>query len=192
MKFLALLGALITLAAPLALAQNDAVVTRRALELRETPDDAARSLAPLAAQTPVTRQAGRQGAWVQIRTAQGISGWVHMFEVGPANAPAPASSGNAATSAMRGLTGLFDKGHSQTASTGTTSVIGIRGLGAEDIANAVPNPALVNQAEAMRADAAQARQFASAASLTAREVKALPVPSARAEPTSNSSNREAP
>ena len=176
MKFSILCAIVITLFASSVRAQSDAVVTRRPLELRETPDDRARSLAPVAAQTPVTRLAGRQGAWVQIRTAQGTTGWVHMFEVGPAGAPAAAPSGNAATSALRGLTGFFDKGSAPAPSSGTTSVIGIRGLGAEDIANATPNPALVSQAETLRADAGQARRFASDADLTARDVKPLPAP----------------
>jgi len=176
MKFSNLCVMLLALLASAVLAQTDAMVTRRPLELREAPDDGARSLAPLTAQTPVTRLAGRQGAWVQIRTAQGTTGWVHMFEVGPAGAPAAAPTGNAATSALRGLTGFFDKGSAPAPSSGTTSVIGIRGLGAEDIANATPNPALVSQAETYRADAAQAKRFAGEAALQARDVPALPAP----------------
>jgi len=176
MKFSILCAIVVALFASSARAQTDAVMTRRPLELRETPDDRARSLAPVAAQTPVTRLAGRQGAWVQVRTAEGTTGWVHMFEVGPASAPAAAPSGNTATSALRGLTGFLDRGSAPTSSSGTTSVIGIRGLGAEDIANATPNPALVSQAETYRADASQARRFASDAALQARDVSPLPTP----------------
>lgn len=157
------------------LAQNEASEIRRATELRETPNDAARSLAALAAQTPVSRLAGRQGGWVQIKTAQGSTGWVHLFDVGPIASPTP--SGNAATSALRGITSLFNQGKAQPSSTGSTALIGIRGLGAEDIANATPNPQAVSQVEALRADAGQARKFASDADLTARVVAPLPAPS---------------
>jgi hypothetical protein len=58
----------------------------------------------------------------------------------------------------------------------STSTVGIRGLGAEDLANAQPNLAAVAQADANRANAAQARQFAGGASLSSRQVEPLPVP----------------
>jgi hypothetical protein len=57
-----------------------------------------------------------------------------------------------------------------------TSTVGIRGLGAEDLANAQPNLAAVAQADANRANAAQARQFAGSASLGSRQVEPLPTP----------------
>ena len=60
--------------------------------------------------------------------------------------------------------------------TTATATVGIRGLSAEDIANAQPNPAAVTQAEKMRLSADQARQFASTAPLKPRSVEALPEP----------------
>ena len=82
-----------------------------------------------------------------------------------------------------GKTGLFGGGGGST--TTATSTVGIRGLGAEDIANAQPNPAAVGRAEGLRVNADQARQFASSVSLQAREVPALAQP---ALPTSNRSS----
>ena len=95
-----------------------------------------------------------------------------MFDAGT---NPPTQGGNAATGALRGLTSFFGKGTTAAPASGT-STIGIRGLGAEDIANAQPNLAAVGQVEAMRQNAAQARQFATSAALTLQTVAELPVP----------------
>jgi len=174
--------AAIALAAMLALAAGQApaqeqVLIKRPAELREAPGEASRRLGALAVQTPVIRLGERQGPWIKVSTGTpaGTMGWVHMFDV---TAPGtPGQGGNAATGALRSLTGFFNKGSAQTpASNLATSTVGIRGLGAEDIAGAQPNPAAVGRIEAMRMDAAQARQFASDALLSSQAVDALPEP----------------
>jgi hypothetical protein len=143
---------------------------KRATELRESPGDKAASLGALPEQSAVVRTGERQGSWVKVRTSQGKSGWVHMFDLGAQ--PASASGSSSAASGLRGLGGLFGGGSTTTA----TATVGIRGLSAEDIANAQPNPAAVGQAEKMRLDAEQARQFAGAAALRQRSVEPLPEP----------------
>ena len=161
---------------------QEAAVIKRATQLRDTPSDAGASVAPLDANTVVTRSSERKGPWTKVSTPQGATGWVHMFDLGPQSGAATPSN-NAATSGLRGLGGLFGGGGGST--TTATSTVGIRGLGAEDIANAQPNPAAVGRAEGLRGNADQARQFASSASLQAREVPALAQP---ALPTSNRSS----
>lgn len=154
---------------------GEALVVKRAAQLRDAPGDASRTLAPLPVQTPLTRTGERQGAWIQVRMADGTAGWLHMFDVTSAST---ASQSGVGASALRGLTNFFNRGGSsaQSGSTVTTSTIGIRGLDAADLANAQPNMASVTQIEAMRADAGQARQFASGAALSTRVVDPLPVP----------------
>lgn len=163
-------------------AQTEALLVKRAAELREAPGESARSLAVLAARTPVTRSGGRQGAWIQVRTAEGASGWIHMFDIGSA-ASAPPSG--AAANALRGLGSFFNKGSAQGGTVTATSTVGIRGLGAEDLARAQPNPAAVTQAEALRQDADGARQFAVSAALSSRVVEPLPAPAQAQPQTSN-------
>lgn len=161
------------LAAPgLSLAQEEAAMVRRSTELREQPADAARVLAPLPQDTAVTRLAERQGAWLRVRTATGTIGWVHMFDIGaPGGATASASSG--ASGMLRGVTGFFTK---PTQTTVSTSTIGIRGLGAEDLARAQPDTAAVGRMEGLRATEQQARQFARDAQLAPSNVEPLPAP----------------
>ncbi len=171
-------GALLALAASCVVAQTtgDALLVKRGAELREAPGDAARSLAPLALQTPLTRLPARQGAWIQVRMANGTTGWVHMFDVGTGSAPSTTS--NAATGALRGISNFFNRGSAQANTTTATSTVGIRGLGAEDIANAQPNLAALSQVDAMRQDATQARRFAANAALQIRIIEPLPAPPA--------------
>lgn len=158
---------------------GEALVVKRAAQLRDAPGEASRTLAPLPVQTPLTRMGERQGPWIQVRMADGTAGWLHMFDVTSANS---ASQGGAGASALRGLTNFFSRGGSsaQSGSTVTTSTIGIRGLDAADLANAQPNMASVTQIEAMRVDAGQARQFASSAALSTRSVEPLPTAQAKA------------
>ncbi len=153
--------------------QGEAALIKREAQLREGPGDTSRSLAPLPVQTPVTRLGDRQGAWIKVRMADGATGWVHMFDITSASA----QSGSTGAGALRSLSSFFNKGSAQSSgSTVATSTIGIRGLGAEDLASAQPNLAAVAQADANRANAAQARQFAGNASLSSRQVEPLPTP----------------
>lgn len=163
--------------AGLAHAQETAL-TRRPAELREAPSDTARSLMSLPAQTQLARGTERQGPWLQVRTASGTTGWVHLFDLGPAAGAATASGGgNGVGGALRGITGLF-RGN-EPVHAGTTA--GIRGLGAEDIARANPNPAAVAQMERLRQSESDARTFAAAAGLQAAAVP--PAPAADPNPT---------
>ena len=176
------LAGLLALTGTAILAQTEQVLVKRAAELRDVPGDSGKSLGALPLQTPVTRLGERQGPWIKVSTASGATGWLHMFDVASPNAPV--QGGNAATGALRGLTNFFNKGSAQApANSYATSTVGIRGLGAEDIANAQPNPAAVGRAEALRLDAAQARQFAQQASLSLQNVDPLPAPAKPRAPT---------
>ena len=150
-------------------AQAQEATIKRATELRQAPGDQSASLGALAADGSVSRTGERKGSWVKVRTPQGSAGWVHMFDLGAQ--PATASS-NSTASGLRSVGGLFGGGSTTTA----TATVGIRGLSAEDLANAQPNPAAVSQAEKMRLSADQARQFASSAPLKPRSVEPLPEP----------------
>ncbi len=158
--------------------QGETVLVKRAAQLRDGPSDSARSLMPLALQTAIVRLGEKQGAWIKVSTPDNTLGWVHMFDV-TAAAGAAAPPGNIGTNALRGITQFFNRGSGQTpGSNVATSTLGIRGLGAENLNNAQPNALAVAQAEALRVDAVQARQFAAGAALATRQVEPLPTPEA--------------
>jgi hypothetical protein len=176
------LACVLALGSALAHAQGEAAVTKRATELRATPGDNGRSVASLPAQAPITRLGDRQGAWVLVRNAAGATGWLHLFEIGPASGAAAADGagqGNAATGALRGLSNLFTKNKSTAVNT-PTATLGIRALDAADLANAQPNPGAVTAMEGLRQNENQARAFAKSASLSAVAVEPLPQPQAQA------------
>ena len=108
---------------------------------------------------------GRKGYCIALLAALACTG-----------ALAQSSAGNAVTGALRGITSLFNRSGAGSPATLSTSTIGIRGLGAEDIANAQPNAAAVGQMESLRLDEAQARSFAADAALAPVAVQPLPVP----------------
>ena len=160
-------------------AQGETVLIKRVAQLREGPSESSRSMLPLALQASVVRLGEKQGAWIKVSTADNTQGWVHMFDV-TSPASAGASPGNIGSNALRGITNFLNRGTAQPGANVATSTLGIRGLGAENLNNAQPNVAAVAQAEALRVDAAQARQFAAGASLAVRSVEPLPVPDAPA------------
>ena len=160
--------------------QGETVLIKRVAQLREGPTESSRSMMALALQTSVVRLGDKQGAWIKVSTPDKTQGWVHMFDV-TAPVTSSASAGNVGTSALRGIANFFNRGTAQSpGSYVATSTVGIRGLGAENLTNAPPNVAAVTQAEALRVDASQARQFAATAALVVRTVDPLPVPDAAA------------
>lgn len=181
-----LLGAVLAFFSGAAAAQQgEPAMLKRAADLRETPGDSGRSLAALPAQEPVTRLGDRQGGWIQVQSAAGVTGWVHMFDVGPAGlgggagTSTAASGGNVVTGSLRGLTNLLSGGSTAPPRI-ATSTIGIRGLEAEDLARAQPNLNAVGQMERLRQGENEARQFAAEAALVAATVPALPAPTRNA------------
>jgi hypothetical protein len=127
-----------------------------------------------------------------VRSAQGATGWVHLFDLGPPR-PAAATAPRAASrpGALRGVTGLFGGGGAPR-QTGTTA--GIRGLEAEDLANAQPNPAGVQQMGGWRASESDARAYAGRVAWRAAAVEPLPLPAPASVParTGDASREQLP
>ncbi|MDB5955828.1 SH3 domain-containing protein [Ramlibacter sp.] len=154
---------------------DEAAATRRATQVRDAPAESGGSIASLPPQAGVTRTGERRGPWVQVRTASGVTGWVHLFDLGPAAATGTATATQGASAigdALRGVTSLLVGG--RPAQAGTTA--GIRGLEAQDLARSQPNPYEVTQMEKLRQGDGEARNFAVAAGLHAVAVAPLPAP----------------
>ena len=190
-----LLAAVCLLPGSAAAQQAESAMLKRAAELRDAPADTGRSLAALPAQEPVSRMGARQGAWIQVQTRGGITGWVHMFDVGPAGLGGGAgtstpSGGNVLTGGLRGISNMLGGGSPLPPPRVSTSTIGIRGLEAEDLARAQPNLNAVTQMEQLRQDEASARQFAAEAPLAAATVPALSAPARMSSPQGGSNQSQ--
>ena len=143
MKYLA-----IALLLPLAALAEPATVIKPS-ELKQQPATDAATVATLAENTAVDALE-RKGGWTRIKAPAG-EGWVRMLVL-RFGAGAPAKAGSS------GLTQLFNV--ARTGTSGTQVTTGVRGLEADQIAAAQPNPAELAKLEGFAADRAAAEKFA--------------------------------
>ncbi len=150
-------------------AQEEATVKRQT-QLRSQPSDSAPGIADLPVNSVLIRQPQRQGAWMQVKTSAGTSGWVSMFDIG--------------TPVRDLVVGLLRRAVTKpSAGTLATATIGIRGLGQGNVASVgagaangpsgIETVALVENA---RASQEQARDFATRVGLRSLALDDLPVP----------------
>jgi hypothetical protein len=147
--------------------------TNRATDLKERPAPESKTLAPLAADSPV-KVLVRQGAWTQVEagTQRGWvrafhlrqveagtqRGWVRAFHLRFQSTVETSSSGG-------GITSLFGFGGKKAPETSKVATLGIRGLTPEDFKNASPDPAALKKMQSWRSDKASAERFAKEAKL---------------------------
>jgi len=93
----------------------------------------------------------RQGGWYHVRLASGQDGWLPMTSI-------RYNGGSSAAAGGTNWSSLFESGRSGAG--GATASTGVRGLNTGDIANAVPDPAAVNELDKWAAKPPEARQFA--------------------------------
>lgn len=142
--------------------------TRAAVILMATPYSDAKPAGQLAANTTVDILE-RRGGWLRI-AAKGTSGWAKLHQVRVGGGPQATKSGE-------GLAILKNVGETgRSGSTGIVATTGIRGLSAEGLRNAKPDPAAVKAIERYRVTASQAREYAKSAGLKEANVPALPKP----------------
>ena len=133
----------------------------RASELKAQPATDAATVATLAADAAL--DAGeRSRGWVRVRAASGAEGWVKMLALrygGPG-------------AAKRGDTGLAQAINvARTGASGTQVTTGVRGLDAEDISTARPNPAELKKLEGYAESKDSSTRFAENGKLRAQRVE---------------------
>lgn len=142
--------------------------TRTSVDLKATPHSDAKSAGQLAANTTVGILE-RRGGWLRI-SASGKSGWAKLHQVRVGEGPEAKKSGE-------GLAILKNVGQTgRSGSQGIVATTGIRGMSAEELKNAKPDPAAVKTIERYRVNASQAREYAKAAGLKEANVPTLPKP----------------
>jgi hypothetical protein len=153
MKYLAAL-----LLLPLAALAEPATILK-STELKKDPATDAPTVATLAADTAVDALERKSG-WTRVKAGTN-EGWVRMLSLrfGDAAAAKPGSSG---------FTQLFNV--ARTGTSGTQVTTGVRGLDAEQLATAQPNPAELEKLEKFAADRGAAEKFAAQGKLSAKPV----------------------
>jgi len=141
----------------LALAEPATVI--RATDLKQEPASDSATVAALPENTAV-EALERKSGWTRVKAAAG-EGWVRMLALrfGGATAPKPGASG---------LTQMFNV--ARTGTSGTQVTTGVRGLDAEQLATAQPNPDELAKLEKFAADGDAAAKFAAQGKLGAQPV----------------------
>ncbi len=154
MRFLALIFLL-----PMVAAAEPATVIR-ATELKQAPATDAATVAELAENTAVDALE-RQGGWTRVKAANG-EGWVRMLALrfGGTAAAKPGATG---------LSQVFNV--ARTGTSGTQVTTGVRGLDAEQIAAAQPNPPELAKLQGFAADRDAAASFAAQGKLDAKPLE---------------------
>lgn len=124
----------------------------RATELKKEPATDAPTVSELQENASVDALE-RRGGWTRVR-AGAAEGWVKMLAL---RYGVPGRQGES------GLSQIFNV--ARTGSSGTQVTTGVRGLDAEDIANARPNPAELQKMQAYATTPDAAASFASQAKL---------------------------
>lgn len=158
----ALLLAILSVGAGHALAADAATVARDT-ELRAKPVNDADVVARLKAQARVGVQS-RSGAWAQVTTADGKSGYVRLLNLRTA-------SGQKGDSGVGSIASVF-----KTGSSGNTVSTGVKGLNEEDLTGAQPAPEQAKKLDGLKADPKEAKDGARLAGLKSKAIDYLPTP----------------
>jgi erythromycin esterase-like protein len=118
----------------------------------------------------------RQGAWMQIKSDNKLVGWIKLLNV---------RTGKAG----EGGTSLASLNPFKTGSSGSTVTTGVKGLSAEQLQNAQPNPGELAKLNNFTASDADAQKSAAKEKLIAQEVAYIAMDKATPASDDNSKNR---
>jgi len=145
-------------------AQAEPALTNRATDVLAQPQSDAARLAALAERDKV-EVLRRSGAWSEVRTGAGKTGWVRMMHLTPASAGSTPE--RAAPNPAGALASLLGSGRSGNTATVTT---GVRGLQEEDLQNARTNPAEFQKMQKYTVTTDVGQAFARRSNLTPAQV----------------------
>jgi hypothetical protein len=153
-------------------AQAETALTVRATELQAQAQADAATIAPLSENTKV-EVLRRRGAWTEVKTAAGQTGWVRMLSLKPEGSGATQDAGAGSSNPLSGLTNLLSSGRTSNTATVTT---GVRGLTKEDIQNAQANPAELQKLQKNSVNKKAGQAFAQHSKLAPAQVEYLTEP----------------
>ena len=143
---------------PLAALAEPATVIR-ATDLKQEPASDSATVAPLAENTTVDALE-RKGGWTRVKAGD-AEGWVRMLSL--------RFGASAAKPGDTGVSQLFNV--ARTGTSGTQVTTGVRGLDAQMLANAQPNPAELAKLKDFAVDLGAAASFAAEGALSSRPVE---------------------
>ena len=181
MNLMRLLLAMLVMVVRVACA-GEVAQTVTAADLKGEPFVDAQTIASLPANTAV-EVLSHQGGWIQVKPPAGSAGWIKMLSV--------KLTGASAGKGGSGLAELWNVGQTgRSGNTGVTVASGVRGLGAEDLKNAKPDPGAVKKLGDFAVSKSDAEQFASGASLNRQSIDYMAAsgPAGQSDTSSGSSS----
>lgn len=160
-RSLLLLAAAGSLAAA-AIVFAEPAVTVKQVDLKQNPAADAKSLATVPAETTVDL-VKREGAWVQLKSGK-TTGWAKLFDIRFPGAGTTAAKGS-------GTSGIAQTLNLAAGNRGASVTTGVRGLDADMLSKATPNPQEFNLLLTFASTKAQALAFAKTGKLEARNVE---------------------
>lgn len=154
------------------LAQAESAFVVRGADLQEQNQSDSPTLATLTKNTRV-EVLRRLGAWSQVKTADGKTGWTRMTALRFVPETGAQVSAKPSGNALGALNDLLSSGRTSNSATATT---GVRGLTEEDLQNAQANPGELEKARQFAVASEAAKKFARGAKLSASEIDYLPAP----------------
>lgn len=164
-KSLAITLSIIPLLLAAGVALADPGKTIMTAELKQEPFLDAATVGKLEANTELDVRK-RQGGWMQVKTPQGMEGWLKMTSIRLGTADAAKGDSGLGSLAKMALTG-------RSGNIGVTATTGVRGLSPEELKNAKPDPQAVKQLDQYAGNRDKAQAFASAGKLQAKSVDYL-------------------
>lgn len=149
----------LTMASGLALAEPAALL--RDSELRANPRNDAALVQTLKGKA-VVDITSRQGAWAQVKTTDGKTGWVRVLNL-------RTGSGQKGEGGLGALASVF-----KTGSSGNTVSTGVKGLSEEKLKEAQPNEEEAKRLGKQKVNESDARNYAKQGKLAAQPVNYLP------------------
>ena len=139
--------------------------TLLAVDLKQEPFIDAQTVSKLEANAELD-VLKRQGGWMQVKTTEGLEGWLKMTSIRLGAATESKGESGLGSLAKLALTG-------RSGNTGVTATTGVRGLSPEELRNATPNPEAVRQLDQYTANKNKAQSFAKTGQLQAQSVEYL-------------------
>jgi hypothetical protein len=164
--------AVLVLSCAVAAAYAESAVTVRSTELQAQAQVDAATLATLPenAKVDVLR---RRGAWIEVKTGAGQSGWVRMFNLKLEGSGGAQDAASGSANPLGALGNLLTSGRTSNTATTTT---GVRGLTKEDVQNAQANPGEFKKLQGYSVNKSAGQSFAQRSKLAPAKLEYLADP----------------
>ncbi len=148
---------------------GEPVLTNRATEMYKAADSDSPVVEKLSSKTQV-RVVERKGKWHRVIAASNATGWVNMMHLRGETIVVASTS---EPGFLSGITGALSGASGSGSQKSQGATLGIRGLTAEDLQGATPNPAALAKVRSFKSESSEAERFSREANLKKTEASLI-------------------